>query len=1261
MNREKPSTAEDIDFTGERVVPGKVDVDLFNEHFVRYEYARSFCSGRKVLDTGCGAGYGSVHLASLASLVVGIDNDLSAVRYARRHHAAQNALYLAGDCQNLPFLAEAFDVVTSFELIEHLPDAQQYLSEIRRVLRKDGTFIVSTPNRPVYQARRQGIANPFHVREWDLNEFAALLKNYFKFIEVRGETHVAALGILGATAGRTTPAVVPESYRLADCDYMVCVASDVPQTVNDLVFVPGSANVLLERERHIDALTKEVQARDEHLARLEPEFEQKSAWANQLNKELAKTRSDYNRLAAQARQYAAQLSKETRWKRLLCFSLLAPVDLAMGAAVVGTELAARAVRPLFRRSAPVAAVSDGTRCSFVIVTWEGKDLLAESLPALIRAAHAHGGDHEIIVVDNGSTDGTESYIQTNFPEVRVIRSERNLYFGGGNNLGIRQAQNDIVVLLNNDMIVHEDFLAPLLQPFREPDVFAVASQVFLADQEKRREETGKTRAIFNGCELEWRHEAILPAEEHQGYVPVFWGHGGAVAVDKNKFLWLGGFDPLYDPFYVEDADISYGAWKVGWRCLLAFNSKVIHKHRSSTSRFGEQFISQIVHRNQYIFFWKNFTDVDKLCAHFLRIPRARMRRAGVPGIGVRVEAKAFLGALKKLPAVLTRRLRLAPWRLHSDQEILDITSNPADETIQAAYIDFAQAPYTEHLGGGWYDLEGREGNCYRWTAAQASVFLRIPEGNRELTIKGHVPAQPSKRRTLTLTVSYSGQQKEFLLQEGPFHHRWQTGDLPGGFPLEIRLLVDQTTQPSGDARTLGLIVESIGFNPQTQSPAKVSRRAVLLHNAAAPDALNAKQKRILMICAYLPCLGRHGGGNMMFNLIKTLSSKHRITVLSFYEQESELEDVPALAPFCEKLEVIYRGQNFQANDLFGLKPPEITREFYHGRMERLIRQQLATQKFDVIQCEYLQTAHFAAIAPQLPAVLTNHEVLSLAYEKRFQALSWGQRGKLKAMIAWMRMLNYEEQVLKRFSAVVVLTEPEARFLSRYAPQVPVFCHPMGVDCDYFAPTPATAPEQSVVFVGNFRHSPNVNGALWLLEKVWPRIRARCSQVQLYIVGGHPTKEIEAHHGKNGVVVTGWVKDVRSHLARAAVVVAPLFQGAGMRTKVLEAWAMEKAVVGTQLALEGLAKSNGELCFITDDEEEFATRTCELLENKDLAVSVGARARRHVRAEFSWEAFAEHYDKIYAAILPATSSRSAIEMISTGSLEHVSTPQKIAQR
>jgi GT2 family glycosyltransferase len=307
--------------------------------------------------------------------------------------------------------------------------------------------------------------------------------------------------------------------------------------------------------------------------------------------------------------------------------------------------------------------------TILIVNWDGRHLLADCLPAVREAIHHDGGEHEILVVDNGSTDGSVDFVRQNFPEVRILALDRNYGFTGGNNRGVDNVRTDIVVFLNNDMIVDRGFLRPLLAGFSDPSVFAVTSQIFFADANRRREETGKTRALFERGFFYLWHDEIGPGEETLERVPVFWAGGGSCAFDRNKYLRIGGLDPLYDPFYLEDTDLSYQAWKRGWKCVLAPASHVMHKHRGTSSRkFGERFVENTIRKNQYLFIWKNVTDFSMVLEHLVNLPRIHGRAILRQGPGF--EIQAYLRALRQLPESLRKRLAGVPNYVVSDREAL---------------------------------------------------------------------------------------------------------------------------------------------------------------------------------------------------------------------------------------------------------------------------------------------------------------------------------------------------------------------------------------------------------------------------------------------------------------------------------------------------------------------------------------------------------------------------------------------------------------
>ena len=168
------------EFTGERVIPGEVDVDLLNEHVARYTFAARLARGKHVLDAGCGAGYGAAELAQVAGQVLGADVAHEAVVFAQAHYRLPNLCFEQASCAALPHRDGSFDLVVAFEVIEHLADWRAFLLEVRRLLAPGGQFIVSTPNKLYYtESRGPDGANPFHVHEFDFAEFHGELKAVF--------------------------------------------------------------------------------------------------------------------------------------------------------------------------------------------------------------------------------------------------------------------------------------------------------------------------------------------------------------------------------------------------------------------------------------------------------------------------------------------------------------------------------------------------------------------------------------------------------------------------------------------------------------------------------------------------------------------------------------------------------------------------------------------------------------------------------------------------------------------------------------------------------------------------------------------------------------------------------------------------------------------------------------------------------------------------------------------------------------------------
>lgn len=168
----------------ERIVPDETEAGIVALHLKRYEFARPYAEGKDVLDAGCGVGYGTAYLAERARRAVGVDLSGEAIDYARRRYGAHNVRYEIGDLLELPFADGSFDVVCSFETIEHLDEPERFVAEARRVLRSNGVLIASTPQVLRTDERPD---NPFHEREYAAGDFEQLFRRSFGRVELLGQ------------------------------------------------------------------------------------------------------------------------------------------------------------------------------------------------------------------------------------------------------------------------------------------------------------------------------------------------------------------------------------------------------------------------------------------------------------------------------------------------------------------------------------------------------------------------------------------------------------------------------------------------------------------------------------------------------------------------------------------------------------------------------------------------------------------------------------------------------------------------------------------------------------------------------------------------------------------------------------------------------------------------------------------------------------------------------------------------------------------
>jgi glycosyltransferase involved in cell wall biosynthesis len=372
-----------------------------------------------------------------------------------------------------------------------------------------------------------------------------------------------------------------------------------------------------------------------------------------------------------------------------------------------------------------------------------------------------------------------------------------------------------------------------------------------------------------------------------------------------------------------------------------------------------------------------------------------------------------------------------------------------------------------------------------------------------------------------------------------------------------------------------------------------------------------------------------GGALRMFHVIRGASARHAVTVLCFRDTAEELQHIPALEAICERVEVIERGQSLDdwMHDPLHLVPQSISLEFGNPLMRRRVAEEMSSGAYDLAQFEFLDVSYLLPRKVRIPTILTHIEVASRVLAQRFRT-NRNPVHRLSLLAQWVRAVYYEVAISKRFTTNVFLTENEAASILRFAPNIPFAVNHLGVDCAYFKGGVEPLLPGSLVYMGYFRHRPNVDAVLFFCKSVLPRIWAERPDVTFTIVGGAPTEELLRLAADPRIRVVGWVDDYRPWLMQAEALVAPLISGAGMRTKIIEAWAMGKAVVATPLAVEGCGALAEHNVLVARDAPGFAAQLLRVLSDAQLRDRLAAGGRATAEQSYDWNVILSDHDRIY---------------------------------
>ncbi|CAN5608371.1 glycosyltransferase family 4 protein [soil metagenome] len=428
----------------------------------------------------------------------------------------------------------------------------------------------------------------------------------------------------------------------------------------------------------------------------------------------------------------------------------------------------------------------------------------------------------------------------------------------------------------------------------------------------------------------------------------------------------------------------------------------------------------------------------------------------------------------------------------------------------------------------------------------------------------------------------------------------------------------------------------------------------MMHNAPREDGTpsGGERRRLLVLSQTLPYPPDGGVQLRTFNVLRLLAREFRVTALCCYRRSTH----PSIARATEAVEAICRTTGAEveafpipqehsrmrwirdhATSVLRARPYTVP-AYQSAAFERRLHQLLRTRDFDLVHLDSLDLSGYLPLPPESPPVVcAHHNVESILLRRRADSHSSALvRGYFRLQA---RLLEREERRWASAVALNTAVSPGDRDeLLRIAPLARCIVVPNGVDTDYFAPARRTAGE-GIVFVGGYGWHPNRDALEYFCTSILPLLRSKGCDAPVRWAGRAPDQVRREYADRYDIELTGYLPDIRPMVQEAHCFVAPLRIGGGTRLKILDAWAMGKAVVSTSIGCEGLAIRDGENIIVRDTPESFAQAVCTVLQDGPLRTRLGAAARRTAETLYNWDIIGSAMIRHYHSVMQQVGVRS----------------------
>ncbi len=1182
-----------LDFTGERFIPGIKDDKLKIEHYQRYLSVRALVKDKVVLDIACGEGYGSDILSSAAKKVIGIDIDGDVIEHAGKRYAHRDNLqYLQGRAENIPLEAASVDVVVSFETIEHMTEQSQYtfLDEIERVLKKDGSLIISTPNKAIYSDRYQ-YKNEFHVKEFYHDEFLAFLREKFAYVQLFSQD-LEVVSVLNACEKRPeklTDLSERDSY-VSDGKYYIAAASNVSFDAASMASVYlnrfGEYESLIQR---IVTLQDEEEEKNRHIRMLDGQLEERAQDILALNRQAESDRKCNEALKCQAesdKNRIEELNRQVESSRECIEALKCQTESDKNRIEElnrQTESDKSRIEELNRQTE-----SDKSRIEELNRQAESDKSRIEELSCQTKNANARIEELKCCIGDMNGTiaenkdraEALQRLVEEKERQIEELRQE------------LRNKDGHITLLLEVERTYEHE---KTTHAYKFSKKLQRAGNVVLPIDSRRRFfarvaynvvrhpvlmmhviNSKRVRNYLKYIRLEGmqgvkrRYEEAVDIERMKLYPASRLDVAAdAVSFEDSSDKRMADYDKLEFPVYrhpkVSVIIPAYNQFAYTYSCLRAVLDhsgdvpyeviladdcstditkqigKLVQNIRHIRTPENLGFLRNCNHaaesaNGEYIVFLNNDTQVQENWLQPLVDLLEHDERIGLTGSKL-VYSDGFL---QEAGGIVWQDA--SAWNYGNRKSPEDPEYNYVKETD---YISGASIMIRRKL---WKEIGGFDERF-------APAYCEDTDLAFEVRKHGYkVVYQP-----LSVVVHYEG------ISNGT--------DIRSG--LKAYQEVNQRKFYEKWKETLQSEHEPNGVNIFT-----------------AKDRSSHK-KHILVVDHYVPHYDTDAGGRTAFMYLKLyVRMGFQVTFIgdNFYKHEPYTTELNQLG-----IEVLYGN-------------------FYYHNWQEWLREN--GHYFDYI---YLQRPHIAIKYIDLVKKYSDAKILYYAHDLHHirEYREYEITKDAEKLISSEKWKKIEYELFDKADVGHVVSAVEQKVMQEAFPDKPIRIIPVYI---YNAvPNDINkkfALRKDLLYVGGFGHPPNIDAVLWFAKEVYPKVVKKYPQMKWYVVGGKVPKEIQNLASEN-IIIKGYVsdEDLEVLYRNCRIAVAPLRFGAGVKGKVVEAAYFQIPMVTTSVGAEGL-QIEGEPLMIADGAAEMAELICNLYEDYERLKKMSDDGVRFVRKHFT---------------------------------------------